>query len=172
MTIIGHGDIASVLAAADRTGLTFFAAGVSNSSETRESEYRREFDLLYDTFEQRHFVYFSSLCVFYSDTQYARHKCKMERIVRNNFNTYTILRLGNITWGTNPHTLINFLRARRAAGLPLEIQDTWRYVVDRDEFLHWVNMIPPWSCEMNIPGRRMKVADIVREYVIGEPAYA
>ena len=41
----------------------------------------------------------------------------------------------------------------------------YRYVVDKDEFLHWLNMIPPWSCELNIPGRRMKVREIVREYV-------
>ena len=167
--IIGNGDIASMLP--DRPDLLFFCSGVSNSGETRESEFLRELTLL-RSYPNVHLVYFSSLCVFYLDTPYARHKRAMETLIKRHWQRYTILRLGNITWGTNPHTLINFLRARRAAGLPLEIQDTWRYVVDQDEFLHWVNMIPPWSCEMNVPGRRMKVADIVREYVIGEPAYA
>src|SRR3990167_5131076 len=167
--IIGHGDIASVLP--DRPDLLFFASGVSNSSETRESEFLREIRLL-RSYPNEHLVYFSSLCVFYSDTTYTKHKWVMETLIRKQWRRYTILRLGNITWGANPHTLINFLRARRAAGLPLEIQDTWRYIVDQDEFLHWVNMIPLWPCEMNIPGRRMKIADIVREYVIGEPAYA
>ena len=42
--IVGYGDIASVLK--DRKGTIFFASGVSNSQETRESEYKREEDLL------------------------------------------------------------------------------------------------------------------------------
>ena len=169
MTIIGHGDIASVLP--DRPDLLFFASGVSNSGETREAEFLRELTLL-RSYPNVHMVYFSSLCVFYSDTPYARHKRVIETLLKRYWQRYTILRLGNISWGSNPHTLINHLRKRAAMGIELDIQDVYRYIVDKDELLHWVNMIPPWSCEMNIPGRRMKVADIVREYVIGEPAYA
>ena len=36
--------------------------------------------------------------------------------------------------------------------------------MEKDEFLHWVNMIPEFSCEMNVTGKRMKVKDIVKEY--------
>lgn len=165
--IIGHGDIARVIP--DRPDLTFFAAGVSNSREWRASVYWREFARLFRQSADCHLVYFSSLCVFYSDTRYAKHKRFMEERIKAWFDTYTIVRLGNITWGDNPHTLINHLRARAAAGLPLDIQDVYRYVVDLPEFLHWLALIPPWSCEMNVPGRRLKVADIVREFV--EPVY-
>ena len=42
--IVGNGDIASILR--DREGAIFFAAGVSNSRETSESEYNREISLL------------------------------------------------------------------------------------------------------------------------------
>ena len=42
--IIGHGDIASALS--NRKDRLYFASGVSNSSEIRESEYRREINLL------------------------------------------------------------------------------------------------------------------------------
>jgi hypothetical protein len=38
--IVGRGDIASVLN--DREGVTFFVSGVSNSNETRDSEFMRE----------------------------------------------------------------------------------------------------------------------------------
>ncbi len=163
MTIIGHGDIASALI--DRPDRLYFAAGVSNSGETRLSEYQRELKLLAAQPEDAHLIYFSSLCVFYSETRYAKHKRQAERIVRDLWPRYTILRLGNITWGTNPHTLINFLRARHAAGLPLDIQLAYRYVVDRDEFRHWLGLIPDWPCEMNVPGRRMTVQQIVDEFV-------
>ena len=104
--IIGNGDIASAIK--DRKDLLFFASGVSNSRETRESEYRREIDLLLKQDKNSHIVYFSSLCVFYSNSRYAQHKRYMEKLVKG-FRKWTIIRLGNITWGTNPHTLINFL---------------------------------------------------------------
>ena len=159
--IIGHGDIASVLR--DREDRVYFASGVSNSLETREPEYQRERTLLLSQDRIRHLVYFSSLSVFYSDTRYAQHKREMEGVVRDTFHTYTIMRLGNITWGKNPHTLLNYLKSHQDA----EIRNVWRYIVNREEFLYWVDLIPPWSCEMNIPGKRMKVKDIVEEYVEG-----
>lgn len=165
--IIGNGDIATALREIDQPDRIFFASGVSNSAETRGSEFLREVRLLRTCFAanpSKRLIYFSSLSVFYADTAYAFHKQSMESLVRM-AGRWTIIRLGNIDWGTNPHTLINYLRDRAKKGLPLEIQDVYRYVVDRDEFLHWMNLIPDWNCELNIPGRRMKVAEIVKEYV-------
>lgn len=162
MAIIGNGDIASVLPKKSR--LLFFASGVSNSLETRESEYRREKNLLLRQSRKAHLVYFSTLAVLYGDNRYVKHKREMEGLIKNEWAHYTIMRLGNITWGTNPHTIINFFRAQIKKGRPLKVQDTYRYIIDQDEFLHWVKLIPDWSCEMNIPGRRMKVSEIVDEY--------
>jgi len=160
--IVGHGDIASALT--DRSDLIYFASGVSNSQEIRESEYQREIILLHKQDQSKHLVYFSSLCVFYSDSRYAQHKRTVESLVRHIFDPYTIIRVGNITWGSNPHTIINFIRNQIRSRETPNIQDVHRYIVDRDEFLHWVNQIPSWSCEINITGRKMKVKDIVREY--------
>jgi len=55
VSIVGSGDIASVLK--DRDGFIFFASGVSNSQETRESEYQREKDLLMIQDKGKHIVY-------------------------------------------------------------------------------------------------------------------
>lgn len=160
--IIGTGDIASVLP--DREDRLYFASGVSNSQETRESEFRREEDLLLKQDYFQHIVYFSSLSWFYNDNRYTRHKKKMEKLIKTFFPKYTIVRLGNISWGTNPHTIINHFKLQKLRGEELKIQDTYRYVVDKEEFLHWINLIPEDSCEMNIPGRRMTIKDIVNEY--------
>lgn len=160
--IVGHGDIASVLP--HKKGILFFASGVSNSLEKRESEYRREKNLLLKQNRKAHLVYFSTLAVFYGNNRYVEHKRELEELIKREFPRYTIMRIGNITWGTNPHTIINFFRAQLKKGRPVKIQDTYRYVIDKDEFLHWVNLIPDWSCEMNVPGRRMKVKEIVDEY--------
>jgi hypothetical protein len=52
-------------------------------------------------------------------------------------------------------------------GDKIKIENTYRYVIDLDEFLHWIDLIPEWNCEMNCPGRRMKVSDIVEEIKLG-----
>lgn len=163
--IIGHGDIACMLENADKDVL-FFASGVSNSGETRESEYDREKALLLGQDRSKRLVYFGSLSIFYQDSRYSRHKREMEEIVRENFPEYCIVRIGNITFGSNPNTLINAMRNKVLRGEPLEIQDATRYIVDRDEFLHWVELIPNFNCEINIPGRRMTVREVVKEYVL------
>ena len=160
--IVGYGDIASVLK--DRKGTIFFASGVSNSQETRESEYKREEDLLMK--QNKNIVYFSSLAIFYNpNTRYSRHKKHMEELVKTHFKHYTIVRMGNITWGNNPHTLINHFRNAVKKGEKLEIWDTYRYLVNKKEFLHWIEMIPDWNSEMNITGQRLKVKQIVKKYV-------
>jgi hypothetical protein len=162
--IVGNGDIASALPKKSR--LLFFASGVSNSREIRESEYSREKKLLLQQDRKAHLVYFSTLAVLYGNNRYVKHKREMEELIKREFPRYTILRLGNITWGTNPHTIINFFRWQIKKGLPLKIQDAYRYIIDKDEFLHWIDLIPDWSCEMNIPGRRMKVKEIIDEYCL------
>lgn len=155
--IIGHGDIASVL---PESNLLFFASGVSNSQETNRTEYTREVAMLHQQDRGKRLVYFSSLAVFNGQGRYINHKVSMERLVRQFFPHYCIVRLGNIDWGTNPHTLINYLRAHPEA----EIRDEWRYITSKDEFLYWISLIPSWNCEINIPGQRMKVSDVVDRY--------
>jgi len=163
--ILGKGDIASVLKEIDRDEVVFFASGVSNSQETREEEYDREKTLLLkQTNLFHHLVYFSSLAVFESDTRYIKHKRLMEHLVKTFFPKHTIVRIGNITWGKNPNTLLNFMRNKIKNKEVFDIQDVYRYIVDKEEFLYWLKRIPEWSCEMNITGKRMKVIDIIYEY--------
>lgn len=162
--IVGNGDIASVLGEVDKPNLLFFASGVSNSKEVLDSAYQREIDLLMKQDFSKHIVYFSSLSIFYNNNRYTMHKIQMERTIREYFHKWTIIRIGNITWGKNPHTIINFFRNKIKNNQPIEVRDEYRYVVELDEFLHWLKLIPTWSCEMNIPGRRMLVSQILNEY--------
>ena len=162
--IVGNGDIAQVLKMTDKDVL-FFASGVSNSQETRESEYQREKDLLLVQDRSQRLVYFSSLGVLNEDTRYFQHKREMEELIVDNFPKYCIVRIGNISWGDNPHTLINTLRDKVARQEPVEIRDVYRYVVDIEEFLYWVSLIPDFNCEISIPGKRMKVKEIFNKFV-------
>lgn len=159
--IIGNGDIAQTIKELDHDNIIFFASGVANSSETRQTEFQKELDLLKEQNRGKRLVYFGSLSIFYSHTDYARHKRFMEEAVKALFYDYTIIRLGNISWGKNLNTLINYLKAHPEA----EIQDVYRYVIDKEEFLHWMKLIPNWNCEINCPGQMMKVKEIVEKYV-------
>ena len=159
--IIGNGDIASVLT--DKNDFIFFASGVSNSRETRESEYQREKDLLMQQDKSKHLVYFSSLMAHKSDTRYFNHKKEMEKMVKDNFRHYAIIRIGNISWGKNPNTIINFLKNKMNKGEPIEIQDAYKNIIDKDGFIEIIDSIPNFSSEINIFGRKMSVQEIVDE---------
>lgn len=161
--VIGHGDIASVLI--DREDRLYFASGVSNSQETRRSEYEREKKLLLAQDKYRHIVYFSSLSIFYSDSLYAQHKRRMEQLVKKKFRHYTIIRIGNIAWGKNPHTIINYFRNKIKKGETIEVRNTHRYVIEKKEFLHWISLIPDWNVEMNCPGTMLSIKEIIELYV-------
>lgn len=141
---------------------------MSNSQETNESEYNREFEILRNQDQGKRLVYFSTLAIFYSDSRYTRHKREMEERIERWFPRRTIVRLGNIAWGDNPHTLINFLKNKIKKGEPYEVRDEYRYVIEEEEFLHWMRLIPDWNCEMNLTGKMMKVKEIVQKYCMSE----
>jgi hypothetical protein len=169
--VIGNGDIAKALtdAGIDAGYVTFFASGVSNSRETRKEVYQREADLLNGQNINRHLVYFSSLSIYYSDSVYTHHKRTMEWRVTNGFNSYTIIRLGNITWGNNPNTIVNYFKDCHAKGITPELQDTYRYLITKDEFIHWVKMIRVGEKDiMNIPGEMVSINEIWRRVQDGK----
>ena len=115
--IVGKGDIASVLN--DREGTISFASGVSNSNETNDSEFMREIELLDKQDRTKCLFYFSSISV--DDNQkvggnkYLQHKLRMELLVKSNFENYNIIRIGNITWGSNPNTFINYIKNKKTS---------------------------------------------------------
>ena len=161
--IVGNGAIAKTLEGVEKDFL-FFASGVANSKEEKESEYDREKELLLNQDKDKHIVYFSSLCIFTQpETRYSQHKIEMEDLIRENFPHYTILRLGNCEFATNPHQLIPFIKSKLENGEQFPVFDEYRHLVTKEEFLYWVNLIPERNCEMSI-GQRLKVADIVERY--------
>lgn len=164
MPIIGHGDLAGVLT--DHQDITWFASGVSNSKCTDVNQFEREIKLLLSQPRDKHLVYFSSLCTYNGTTEYARHKRVMEQSVKNNFGAYTIVRLGNIDWGKNPNTLINYLKANPNAA----VQNVYRHIVSLDEFKYWLNFIKPGTKnEMNIPGKMWFVPDLAAAIKLNNP---
>ena len=165
--IIGNGSIAKILK--DRDDIVFFASGVSNSSCTDEKEYKREFNLLKSITTDNHIVYFSNLGIYYKQDRYTQHKQEVEEYIRDNYKSYTIVRIEVCEWVKTPNTILNVFKHQLAKGIEPKIQDTTRYVLSLNEFLYWIKMIQPGvRNEMNILGRKLNIAQIVDEIKQGK----
>lgn len=119
--IIGNGIIANAVRPYDREDIVFFASGVSNSLETRTSEFERELSLLRTVHEEnkeKKIIYFSTLSIHdqsKQDSLYVQHKKTAENYLKENSGNFLILRVGNVVGkGGNPNTLFNFLKKQIA----------------------------------------------------------
>lgn len=158
--ILGSGDIASILH--DRDGALFFASGVSDSGCEDEAQFIREIKLLDQQNRDQFIFYFSSMQVFYSASRYAQHKVCMETLIKQWFDHYCIIRLGNITWGNNPRTFLNFIRNCRKEGIPVPIRDEWKFMSNKDQVLMITDNLPLHGrYEISVFREMKKVIDLV-----------
>lgn len=157
--IIGSGNIASVLN--DRSGVLFFAAGVSNSQCEDQREYYRDRLRIFEYHDTGHmFVYFSTISVFTRMSLYTSHKAECERIITEHVKNYCIIRLGNLDWDTNPNTFINYLRNKIAKGEPYEIRDEWKFMISKEQLLFVTDNLPlTGKHEISVFGEMKKVKD-------------
>lgn len=166
MAIIGGGDIGTAIkeSGIDRNDIVFFASGVSNSGETDKRQFQREYSLLVQQDRDFHLVYFSTLSIYYAESPYVRHKKNMEACIKKMFNKYTIIRIGNITFGSNPNTLINFITNKLKSNEPFEVQQVYRHLIDKFELIYWLKLIQVGKQDiMNITGRITYVPILVNE---------
>lgn len=169
MPIIGSGDIASVLK--DRDRALFFAKGVSDSLCEDRIKFDRERSLLEIAIEKANkwtdcLFYFGSISCYFKTTPYTKHKEEMEGLIRSKCNHYNILRIGNINFGKNPHTFINYFRNCIEKGLPYKVFDEYRYLISKEELLLLTNNLPlTGKNEISVTGRIVKVQTIVDELI-------
>jgi hypothetical protein len=161
--IVGKGDIASILN--DREGAIFFASGVSKSTETNESEFWREIELLDKQDKTKCLFYFSSITLDDMSkigNQYLAHKRKMELLVKSNFKNYNIIRIGNISWGSNPNTFINYIQNKIKNGEPVEIKDEFKYLINKEQLLLLTDNLPlVGQNTISVFGRMAKVNELI-----------
>lgn len=164
-------------------GVVVFASGVSNSLETRASEFAREQTLLRQLLssETRRFVYFGSCGVTAAEpdlTPYMKHKRAMESLVLSAPHGL-VLRLPQVVGRTeNHHTLTNFLRDHIVSG---EHFTVWahaeRNLIDIDDIVkigvRLAEQLPTKATVVSIAAiRSLRMPEIVRifERVLGRTA--
>jgi UDP-2-acetamido-2,6-beta-L-arabino-hexul-4-ose reductase len=158
--IIGNGDIAKVLN--NRDGALFFASGVSDSSCKDMKQFNREADLLLSFRSDLCCFYFSSIGVFTNESIYYRHKKAMEYLVSEHFDNYNIIRIGNIDWGNNPKTFLNFLKNKKKAGESFKVLDEMKYMISQKELLLLTDNLPlTGQNEINAFGKMALVKDLI-----------
>jgi hypothetical protein len=162
--IIGKGDIASILN--DRDDITFFASGVSNSSETRWEEFDREKKLLFEQDKDICLLYFSSIAIDikekYDNSKYLKHKKEMEDLIKSNFKNYIIIRIGNISWGSNPNTFLNYIKNKIKNKEVVHIMDEYKFMLDKKHVLLLTDNLPSiGQFEISVFGQMKKVKDLL-----------
>lgn len=162
--ILGNGDIASVLN--DRDDAIFFASGVSNSMETNQDNFNRERRLLIELYgTTKCLVYFSTIAaddVTKKDIPYIRHKLEMESLAESLFENYIIIRIGNITWGTNPNTFLNNIRTRIKNKESVVLHDEYKYMINKEQLLLITDNLPLiGKNRICVFGEMKKVKDLI-----------
>jgi len=111
------------------------------------------------------FVYISGLNIYYPDggrSEYTQHKIDMEYIVKKWFTNYCIFRLGSVTWGDNPNTLLNSIRKQIELTGTCEAKPVYRYLHSKEELTHWFGLIPSsGKHEMNVTGQMVWMPDLI-----------
>jgi nucleoside-diphosphate-sugar epimerase len=138
--VVGSGLLGGSMSSfSNNEDILIFASGVSNSKETNENEYLREFNLL-KTFigTEKKIIYFSTCSVLYECLQpskYIIHKKNIENFIKNNFKNYLIFRLPNVVGNTNnKHTSFNFFKNNLLNNLPINVEkNSTRYFIDVDD---------------------------------------
>ena len=87
----------------------------------------------------------------------------MEEIVSMFFSSYTLVRIGNITWGNNPNTIINYFKSCIVNNVPFEVKEEYRFLLSHKEFIYWMQKVRVGAVEeMNITGAMTWVPDLVK----------
>lgn len=161
----------------------YFCSGVSNSKETRASEFDRERDLLIGACdgvkEFSSFVYFSSIMAPDRANQYFEHKYKMEELVKSLFpEKYLIVRLPQVVGMVNNRTLFSEFVRRVQGRLPVLVQtNATRSLIDIDDVVRVTNKLVDHGARGLVvncmPDEIVSVSDIV-DFIsdeIGCPAF-
>lgn len=161
--IIGRGLIATAFRNSifDCPPFVVFASGVSNSTESDPEAYARELALL-DPYLTKNttLIYFSTTSVFDPTkvhTPYILHKLNIEKRIRENAESYLIVRLPILVGHTsNPYTLINFLANAIRNQQPIQLHaKACRHLLDIDDLVAVLTPfagITPLRETINVPG--------------------
>ena len=170
--IIGNGLIASKFREYDNHNTCIiFSSGVSNSQESCTKKFNREKSLVRKTLDRHknlQFIYFSTILVNFSNTEYNKHKLEIENLIKKTASSYIIFRVPQLIGrGGNKNNLVNFLLNSIQTGQDIVIsKDVERSILCVEDMVKIVNYCKD-KCDrttINISGvEKKKVVDICKD---------
>ncbi len=146
--VVGNGMIANrFMSYKDDDDVIIFASGVSNSKDTVEENFIREFQLLHKTvsdYTDKTLVYFSTCSLEDNDlalAPYVIHKKTVEEFIKRNVAKFYLFRISNLA-GTsnNPYTLLNYFIFNILKNLPLTVwKNAYRNIIGIDDMFSIAN---------------------------------
>jgi nucleoside-diphosphate-sugar epimerase len=136
--VIGNGLIASAFSEYEKNErYTIFASGVSDSSCVSQDSFEKEISMIESHFGTKsRFIYFSSAMLMEKETEYYRHKRRVEDLISSNIEDYLIFRLPNIIGkGGNSKNIFNLFKYKIKNGDKIVAIDSTRSVVDIDDLV-------------------------------------
>lgn len=146
--VIGNGMIANrFMDYKNDKNIIIFSSGVSNSKDTVEKNFLREFYLLTQTIKNnpgKTIVYFSTCSVEDSDlalSQYVMHKKKIEKFIEQNVERYYLFRVSNLAGvSNNPYTILNYFIFNILSGHSLMVwKNASRNIIGIDDMHSIIN---------------------------------
>lgn len=138
MLIVGNGMLAYEFSDyKDDNDIIIFASGVSNSRETRESEFEREKELLTKTIgniSSEKIIYFSTCAMYdsyFANNRYIKHKLHIESYIKKNVKNFIIVRLPQVMGkSNNKQQLMGFLYDKILNNKEFELFNIDRNIID------------------------------------------
>lgn len=146
--VIGNGMIAHMfMSYENEKDIIIFASGVSNSKDTRDDNFLREFQLLNQTIKDnpdKTLVYFSTCSIQDDDlalSPYVIHKKKIEEYIKQNAPKHYLFRISNLAGvSNNPYTLLNYFILNILREQPLTVwKNAYRNIIGIDDMYALVN---------------------------------
>lgn len=172
--IIGNGLLArKFVSYSHNDDFLIFAAGVSNSKESLQSEFEREKELLLNTMKKnssKKIIYFSTCSMYdtyFQNNNYVNHKLEMESLIATHFKKYLILRLPQVVGKNNQSQLTGFLYKKILNDETFELYDIERNIIDISDIKTIVDYILTNNLYINqiiniANPRNIKVTNLVK----------
>ena len=157
--IVGNGMIAKKFKKyKDKGNVLIFASGVSNSNETRCTNFSKELKMVkhaLKNFNDKQFIYFSSCSLEdmeLNHTPYHLHKKNIEILIQQMSPNYLVFRLPNIIGSQgNSETLVNYFINKIKSNKEFEVwKNATRNIVAIDDFYKIASYIIP-LCQDSCP---------------------
>ncbi|WP_299276334.1 NAD-dependent epimerase [uncultured Psychroserpens sp.] len=174
--VVGNGLMAKAFNDfSDREDIIVFASGVSNSTETKSSEFEREFNLLkkiITSFPDAKLIYFSTCSIednAVNQRPYVQHKLRLEQFIAEHVKNYLIFRVSNVVGHQgNIHTIMNYLVQSVKNSNTIEVwQHAERNLIDADDvklIVEDINRSQLHNSIVNVASRHsILVVDIIKE---------